>query len=308
MVSYFDETLQALSASNTYVSPAAAASTPIDVSSIKQAIGNQDIAVVILPASASGEVTSLPNFARNVASSTNYDTVLVVVGEDFEAVSNALPPGKASELANQVETDYSGISDATQQFITEVGTQSKIQDEADNPPVTEFAIGGIIVAALVGVAIFGIKKSRQKRNTEKQQQRYSLETIRQSIFDIGSLSHNVTDHTLGTNIRDCLRQMSTLLDDVKASPDAIIQMRLDYEQPLEDYYQLLVGHIRVQNSGAYDPKKRAEILSVLEASTKSLSDAASDQHRVIMDSSLEEYIAAAQNLDLRFPQNFLNGR
>ena len=82
---YLDEATQALQSSVLYVSPSASGISTDDQSALIANIGSSDIAIVVLPAGASSEISDLPSFAQELASRTGHDTVLVSVGGDFEA-------------------------------------------------------------------------------------------------------------------------------------------------------------------------------------------------------------------------------
>jgi len=161
---YLNEALQALQTGNVYVSP----SVPgVDAKAIQTAIGSQDIAVVVLPADAATAHGGASGFVQELGTQANHKTVVVVIGNDFDAGSSMLPKGEASRIANEAE-GHSGdltarIVDAvngiaSKQATTTTTTTTTIQPQDNGPsPVFGFLGWGSLVLVFVVLSWLAVR-------------------------------------------------------------------------------------------------------------------------------------------------------
>lgn len=213
-VSYLDEATQALQTSVLYVSPSVSELNQQQQADLSSRIGSDSIAIVVLPAGAQNEIDSIPSFISQLASRTDYETILVSVGGDFEAGSRTLSSGQASQLANAAEGG--NLNDGLNQFVS--GVQSNQPGGATNDtggvaiPIVSGGLGLLVVAALTVLLVRkGRRRPKEKEvsnvkaleKTYKKRYEATPEVIRHLLEGVESKARELkdsdtTDMVLGT--------------------------------------------------------------------------------------------------------------
>ena len=151
---YVDEAVTGLEAASVYVSPEvddAAALT----SALEAQVGDQSVGIAVFSDNAALEASG-PDIVSQLAQQTEYDTIIVAVGDDLSAGSRVLDRGEAMQIANVAEQSGGSLEDALTQTVQGVLAAS------DSPPAGQtggtegLVIGLAIGAAVVAAGIVGV--------------------------------------------------------------------------------------------------------------------------------------------------------
>lgn len=208
---YLDEATQALQSTDIYVAPGVSGVGADAVATLQQHIGDNDIVIVVLPAQASSDITDLPSFTTQIAQRSGHETVLVALGDDFEAVSSALPSGTAHTLADQAESSGGSYTDELANFVTNVNnTEASIEaTENPGPNVGGMVLGGAGSLLLVVALIFAgikfipvmIRRSKEASRTRSVAPEGIKELMRSIQLVIGEIDDGRVRHTLSDGLK-----------------------------------------------------------------------------------------------------------
>ena len=160
---WVDPATEALQTSNVYISQDAGVSGDL-AADLSDAIGDASIGVVVLPDNAELEMPTT-EIVDQLMAETEYDTIIVAVGDDLAADSDALPEDEALRIANVAQEDF----DTTEEAL--VTTVQQISSAAEPGAAPEAGVdGGLIVglalatAALVGggIAVVAVLRRRAR--------------------------------------------------------------------------------------------------------------------------------------------------
>ncbi|MDY0908316.1 hypothetical protein [Microbacterium sp. CFBP9034] len=160
---YVDEAAAALAETHVFVSREVSGGDALTDSLVQQ-IGDASIGVAVFSDNAALEA-SPTDILEELEEVTGFDTVIVVVGDDLVAGSDALPPDEAMRIANEAESSAAGVDAALSQTIQSVIAQAPEQpalEGADAGPVIGIALAVAAVVAAGGV-IFGVVRVRRRR-------------------------------------------------------------------------------------------------------------------------------------------------
>lgn len=148
--SYVEEAVQGLQTGGIYVAPASGAVSDGTLDSLADTVEAENIGIAVLPAQAADETGgSVTEFVRQVATQTDYDTVVVVIGSDLEAASRVLPSGVAAQLANEAERSNPSTDDALTDFVNSVASQN----HSSTPDLASGEEGGTPVLPIIGIVL-----------------------------------------------------------------------------------------------------------------------------------------------------------
>src|SRR4051794_22459668 len=143
---YVDDAAAALQTSSVYISPEvddAAALT----NAIQAEVGDASVGVAVFSDNAALEASG-PDIVAQLAQRTDYDTIIVAVGDDLSAGSYVLAEGEAMTIANQAETSAGGLEDA----LTE--TVQGIVAASDSPaPAADGGSAGLVIGLAIAAAV-----------------------------------------------------------------------------------------------------------------------------------------------------------
>ncbi|MFT4220634.1 MAG: hypothetical protein QM611_08970 [Microbacterium sp.] len=161
---YVDDAVDALATSNVYVSKEVSGASGLTDALLSE-IGDSSIGVAVFSSNAELEASG-PEIVSELASNTQYDTIIVAVGDDLSAGSHVLPSGEAIRIANEAESSAGGLRPALVETVQEV-----VAAEPSPPASAGGVDGGVVLAIGVGVAVlaaaaggaFGILRRRGQR-------------------------------------------------------------------------------------------------------------------------------------------------
>lgn len=308
-MTYLDETLQALDNGNVYVSATvqATSATPVNEAKLEKELDGSTIAVVILPSDALSEIDSIPAFISQIGANTNFQTILVAVGNDLDAMSSALnQQGLASTLANQAEQQHPGdLTAATEQFVASVQANMPAGDSGDDS-IGVAGIGSIAVGAVVlvggGVASWKAFKSYRKRS--------ALRSVEQRVAAIRQLAESVSDGTTKHNLQeasyaiDKLVRLVLAIDDAEQRANAVGTVKMRYELALQQLESRISRLVKIQNNHVSTSGHTLD-LSEFNKSLKSCTNAAMSDYEAIVSKSYEDFTMESISFQMLFPADIL---
>ncbi|WP_243075359.1 hypothetical protein [Microbacterium sp. SS28] len=165
---WVDPAAEALQTSNVYVSPDAGVSPELAVQ-LSDQIGDASIGVAVLPANAKLEAEPT-EIVETLMAETEYETIIVAVGDDLAADSDALPEEEALRIANVAQGEDS-VEDALVTTIQQISAAAEPAAQPDAPGVDGGVIVGFALAAavLVGAGIAVVAGLRRRRRGSVEQ-------------------------------------------------------------------------------------------------------------------------------------------
>lgn len=187
---YIDDASDALQGSPVYVSPEVADASTLQ-SQLVTAVGDDSIGVAVFSDNAALEASGTEIVAQ-LAETTDYDTIIVAVGDDLSAGSRVLASGEALQIANQADSSGGSLD----QTLTE--TVQNVQ--AAEPAASGSAGGGGADGLVLGLALtaavlaagaataFGVIRARRRRGAIGARDGRLPDPIRQHVATLRSLS------------------------------------------------------------------------------------------------------------------------
>jgi hypothetical protein len=272
--SYVNESVQALQSGNVYVSDLATEVGSDTKDHLEKQIGNSDIAVAILPASASTETGGkVFTFVSEIAEGTGHQTVVVAVGNDLEAGSSSLPAGLAGQYANSAEQNNGSVEKALVEFIGDV----KNYTTADTPPAGNDGGGfPVITVALVlaiaasgsGAVVGAIRRSKRLTSPEHVSLSRSPEKVKELLEKLLSLRNKVQDPQLRGSITDICRDMEVYFKSARSRGKDVSSEALAFQKQLESTVNVLEKYLEIQTDPRYFPNAETD----KENGAKSITD------------------------------------
>ncbi|WP_431804901.1 hypothetical protein [Microbacterium sp. bgisy203] len=141
---YIDDAVAGLKTSHVWVSSEVADAGAI-AQAVQDQIGDASVGVAVFSDNAALEASGR-EIVSQLAAQTDYDTIIVAVGDDLSAGSRALPSGEAMRIANEAEAQ----AGSTQQALVE--TVQQVEDASRTSPATGGVDGGLVVGIALAVA------------------------------------------------------------------------------------------------------------------------------------------------------------
>ena len=159
---YIDEAAAALANTNVFVSREVNGADALTESLVQQ-VGDASIGVAVFSENASLEAAPTEILAE-LEDATEFDSIIVVVGDDLLAGSDVLPSDEALRIANEAQETAASTDAALTQTIEQViaATPDSPAGSADAGPFIGIALGVVVLLA-AGGAVFGIVRSRSRR-------------------------------------------------------------------------------------------------------------------------------------------------
>ena len=261
---YLNSAVQALQGSNVYVSSEVKG---IDVGALQQVIGSDDIAVVVVPAQAGVANGGTAGFIQSLASQSNHQTYIVLVGNDLEAASSVLPSGVASKIANTAEGRSSNPNTAIADTVREIKSQAtktvtvqpKQPDEGVGFPAA--GVGGIAIATAV-IATLVIRKFRgatsaTNRGSQPIKLKASPESVREQLFKLRTNEPLIHDEHIVAKLEDILRDTEAYFARAtKRGQKVADKDTANFQRQLEETNRMLDSYLDIQdNTRYYDQPK-----------------------------------------------------
>ncbi len=159
------------------------------------------------PSSSSPTIASLegsgPEIVAEIAAKTEYDTIIVAVGDDLLAGSHVLAEGEALRIANEAE----GATDTLEEALAQT-VQGVVAASDSAPPPADAGVGGvvvtlaIVVAALLaaGIGAIAVVRSRSSRTDRRLPESVrarviALQTLAGEYAAVGSAGNPVAAQT-----------------------------------------------------------------------------------------------------------------
>ena len=275
-ISYLDEATQALQSSVLYVSPSVSELSQDQKAELVSSIGSDSIAIVVLPANAKSEIDSIPSFISQLASRTDYKTILVSVGGDFEAGSSVLAAGKASQLANAAEN--ANLNDGLVEFVSEA------QGGQPSSGADALPLGGVIgitavILGLVAVGTFGILLFKRAFSKGKSEARKQIKESRDTPKEIRDLLDSIARHLDGlqdASLKDRLIKANTHVHELfrrlhKRMPDTVLQTTGRYKGILRSVEQVVERYVDIQDHPLYFASSEKKAQPLLESGDRAIS-------------------------------------
>ena len=301
-MSYLDETLQALAGSDVYVSPSVSG---VDVKVLKDNLDGTEIAVVILPESASQEISSLPSFISDLARSTQYDTFFVEVGRDYEAGSRVMSAGQASKLANDIEHTTADPQQAAVAFVKQVRAGDTASDDSG---LSVPAVAGGVVAAVVVVAV-GVAAWRRKRSNKRREE-LAPRLFATSIRDLERRATLVVDDQVASAVDSVCAGLTRL--SAKVGGEALQQAQFEsrYASRIDTFTRQIdvYGQVRALAQDELDDRQRArieEIRAQIVRMSELLTQQADSDVRAITSDSFDLAASELPDITTAFPDAVL---
>jgi len=278
-ISYLDEATQALQTSVLYVSPSVSDLSQEQQANLSSQIGTDSIAIVVLPAGAQSEIDSIPAFISQLASRTDYETIIVSVGGDFEAGSSTLDSGQASQLANAAEGG--NLSDGLNEFVSEVqSNQPSGATSSDGAGIIVPGLSGALGLAVVAtLTVLLVRKKRRKPKdneisySREGNSKRRLEESRDTPKEIRDLLDSIEEKLSG--IRDIkLRTDLVKADEYvhelfmrlrKRMPDKVQQTTGRYKGVLSSVDQLIERYVDIQDKPLFYVSSEKKAQPLLES-------------------------------------------
>jgi|GEM_PF-3172680 len=253
--SYVEEAVQGLQGDSViYVATTASSVSESTLESLRSIAEAEDIGIAVLPARAADETGgSVTEFMRQLASQTDHDTVVVVIGSDLEAGSRVLPSGKAAQLANEAERSNSSTSDALTDFVNAVASQeqsTKPDPESggsDGLPVVGI-IGGILLLIAAGaVGVRTIVRNRAATQRTKEEDKQDMPTDLTPVADrIRTLADQIDDGALRSTVLKSLDTTGRLFWRLREKrSNRIHELTSAYEEHLRNVLNVIKFYLDV---------------------------------------------------------------
>lgn len=163
---YIDEAADALAATNVFVSREVSGADGLTESLVQQ-IGDASIGVAVFSENAALEAPPT-QILEELEDATDFDSIIVVVGDDLLAGSDVLPPDEALRIANEAESSAGSVDAALTQTIQQVIAQTPA-DAPDGGMNAGDAVGvGVVIAITLGALaaatgiVLGVRRSRRQ--------------------------------------------------------------------------------------------------------------------------------------------------
>lgn len=161
---YVDEAAAALQAGPVYVSSEVQDAAALQDQLLSR-VGDASIGVAVFSDNAQLEASG-PEIVTQLAETTDYDTIIVAVGDDLSAGSRVLEAGEAMQVANEAEAGTGDLGSAlteTVQGVQQAAEPAPSSDAAgDGGLVLGMAIGAAVIVA-GAAAVFGAVRARRRR-------------------------------------------------------------------------------------------------------------------------------------------------
>jgi len=163
---YLDDAADGLANSNVYVSSDVSGAAQLQ-QTLDQQVTDESIAVVVFPDNQAFDMTGREMVA-SLANRTEYDTIIVAVGDDLSAGSHVLSSGEAMRIANEAESSADSLDGAIVQTVEGVIAEYP----SDYVPSQGGGVdGGLIVGGALGLvvlvaaggALWGVLRARRRR-------------------------------------------------------------------------------------------------------------------------------------------------
>lgn len=142
---YVDDAAAALDSSAVYVSPEVDGAAAL-ADAIQRQIGDASVGVAVFSDNAALEASG-PDIVAELGQRTDYDTIIVAVGDDLSAGSHVLDAGEAMSIANEAESSADTLQGALVETVSGVVAASDAP-----PPPTDGGSGGLVIGLAIGVA------------------------------------------------------------------------------------------------------------------------------------------------------------
>jgi hypothetical protein len=185
---YIDEAAAALANTNVFVSREVNGADAL-TESLAQQIGDASIGVAVFSENASLEAAPTEILAE-LEDATEFDSIIVVVGDDLLAGSDVLPSDEALRIANEAEETAASTDAALTQTIEQIiaATPDSPAGSTDAGPFIGIALGVAVLLAAGGV-VFGIARSRSRRRGRPAPGRHPLpEPVRTHVQTLQALT------------------------------------------------------------------------------------------------------------------------
>lgn len=144
---YLDDAAEGLANSNVYVSSDVSGAAQLQ-QTLDQQVTDESIAVVVFPDNEAFDMTGREMVA-SLAGRTDYDTIIVAVGDDLSAGSHVLVSGEAMRIANEAESSADSLDSAIVQTVEGVIAAYP----SDHVPDQGGVDGGLIVGGALGLVV-----------------------------------------------------------------------------------------------------------------------------------------------------------
>ena len=254
---YLNAAVQSLQSGRIYVSPEVRG---VDKAALEQAVGNNDIAIVVMPATAGSNNGGSSGFLTSLAAQSNHDTFIVVVGSDLEAASRVLPSGVASQLANKAEANNATVSEALAATVRDIKAQKTTTGTVQPPPQGEssnpapFIGGGIGLVLLVIIGIVIARRflgSGNRVNTAAIRFKLTPAIVRERTQAVLELRSRIEDPQLVQSLTNTGRHIEAYFKNAKTQADGTYKSTDTIRENVDRLQVVVNRYIMVQDEPLY---------------------------------------------------------
>lgn len=256
---YLNAAVQSLQANQVYVSPEVRG---IDQAALEQAIGDDDIAVAIMPTSASANNGGTAGFLSSLTAQSDHDTFIVAIGTDLEAASRVMEPGTASQIANTQEIRNSSVTDAIvatingvktdQVAVTETPRDTPQSDGVDWTPLfTGALVVALIISGLMYLTIHFLNRQKAKERIGVIRFKLTPAAVRERTQSVLELRSLIDDPALVQSLSNTGRHIEAYFKNAKPMPDGSYRSADIIRENVDRLHAVMDRYIKVQDEPQY---------------------------------------------------------
>ncbi len=260
---YLNAAVQSLQSSNVYISPEVRG---VDGAALQQAIGNNDIAIVVMPSTAGTSNGGTAGFLSSLVAQSNHDTFIVVVGNDLEAASRVLQSGVASQLANKAEYNNATVSDALAAAVRDIKAQKTTTGTVQSPPQGEspspapFIGVGLGLVLLVVITAFVARRflgGRRQGDTAAIRFKLTPSIVRERTQAVLELRSQIKSPELMQSLTNTGRHIEAYFRNAKTQSDGTYKSTDTIRENVDRLQVVVKRYIKVQDEPEYYRDSRA---------------------------------------------------
>lgn len=176
---WLDDAASGLEQSAVYVSDDVSGGAALQETLLQSIPDGGSIAVAVLPKDASLELPYSTYLLDRLFTGGDYDTLIIAVGEDLQADSQAIDGDEAMRIANQAERDSGGdVTAALIETVQQISAESPAMGDVPGSESQDSGTGVLLMPVIVGVAVLAAagtaitavvrRRRRRRRDAENE--------------------------------------------------------------------------------------------------------------------------------------------
>lgn len=247
--------------SSVYVAPGTEGTDSNTATSFEQDVlfGNDNIVLVMLPASAKAEVGDLTSFAKQLSSAIGTQHIIgLSVGTQTLGYASQMPPGTAENAMLNATTAASNPKDALTVFVQNIHTWQREHPEAKTTAKPSSPKSGgvpwflwlLLVIIVIGasVAIALAATARRSRSGTQHKRFKAADQINGQLSEVTALAAQVNDVAFRRTLDQCCTDIERYFQSYTSDKTGDAQT---FRNHLNSVLSVLRKYIEVQNSPRY---------------------------------------------------------